>query len=278
MGGPWSTPPGTTTGHGVTRRDMLAAAMIVAAETTRELPSGALRCVTQNDHAHFAAELLSLWRRDGLPDHPRRKALLFAAREHDNGWRETDAAPRCSPDGRPHDFLSLPEPERRELWNRGVVRYRGQEPYGALLIVRHALTLHRDRDDDPAWHGVLDTWRGLEEELLEASGAEPSAVDGDYRFLDLADLASLLVCCPWRDPFERHGHRLELVSPPDPASPDELPTLGIDPFPLAGATTFDIPCRRIPARTYGGDGDLAMELATARWGRLRVRVGPGETL
>lgn len=42
---------------------------------------------TQTDHAFFSGEVLSLWREDGLPQHPRRGDLLFAAREHDNGWR-----------------------------------------------------------------------------------------------------------------------------------------------------------------------------------------------
>ena len=56
-----------------------------------------LRVITQPDHARFAAELLSLWRADGLPEHPRREQLLFAVREHDNGWREADAAPWVDP-------------------------------------------------------------------------------------------------------------------------------------------------------------------------------------
>ena len=55
--------------------------------------------VTQSDHAHFAAELLSLWRLDGFPDHPRRDDILFAVREHDNGWREEDAVPRLDEGG-----------------------------------------------------------------------------------------------------------------------------------------------------------------------------------
>jgi hypothetical protein len=51
-------------------------------------------------------------------------------------------------------------------------------------------------------------------------------------------------------------------------------TLYLDPFPLAGATRFEIPARRIPKRLYAGDADLGGELAAARWGRLEVRVSP----
>jgi hypothetical protein len=49
-------------------------------------------------------------------------------------------------------------------------------------------------------------------------------------------------------------------------------TIGLDPFPLAGATTFWVACRRIPARAYRGDADLGGELAAARWEERTVRI------
>ena len=48
----------------------------------------------------------------------------------------------------------------------------------------------------------------------------------------------------------------------------------LDPFPLAGSTTFEISCRHIPQRDYRSDTDLAMELATARWEKTSVRLLP----
>ena len=52
------------------------------------------RLVTQSDHARLAADLLRLFRLPELLEHPRRELLLRAIAEHDNGWWETDAAPR----------------------------------------------------------------------------------------------------------------------------------------------------------------------------------------
>jgi hypothetical protein len=49
-------------------------------------------------------------------------------------------------------------------------------------------------------------------------------------------------------------------------------TVRLAPLPLAGATTFRVPCRRIPLRQYRGDADLGGELAAARWEDLRVRL------
>lgn len=225
---------------------------------------GRLLLVTQPDHARFSAELLSLWREDGLPRHPRRQELLFAVREHDNGWRETDSAPHCDTGrGRPHDFLSLPREERIELWQRGTARFAGEHPYAALLITRHAIQLHRERRGEE-WQPFHDYLAELYSGLFEATGAAEEEVEADYRWLDLTDLISLAVCNRWSGPFERYGFRGQLR--------DE--TLHLDPFPLAGATAFRIPCRRIPDRPYRGDADLGGELAAARWEELAVRLAP----
>jgi Protein of unknown function (DUF3891) len=222
-------------------------------------------CITQPDHAAFAAELLSLWRAEGLPDHPRRAELLFAVREHDNGWREADAAPRWNPERqRPHDFLTMPQAARIEVWERGVARFAASHPYAALLITRHARRLYRDRRGEEEWSALLETLDELERGLAEATGAGEEEIAGDDRLLDRADTLSLAACSRRNDPFERHGVRARLAGN----------TLELAPFPLAGATTFRIPCRRIAVRDYGGDALLGGELAAARWNELTVRVAP----
>ncbi len=234
-------------------------------------PSGdQLFVVTQNDHAHFAGELLSLWRGDGLPEHPHRRELLFAAREHDNGWREVDSAPLCrSPDGRPHDFMSIPRQLRQQIWDRGTARFARREPYAGLLIVRHALRLHRAHRDDPDWTDALERWGELEAGLVEATGATEAIIAGDDRWVDLADRLSLQVCNRWTEDFEAHGFTASV----EPSSAHGA-TLTLDPFPLAGTTTLHVACRLIPDRRYRGDADLGVELAAARWRRAAVRVAP----
>ena len=219
--------------------------------------------ITQPDHAHLAGEILSLWRADGLPDNPRRDDLLFAAREHDNGWREADAAPRWDAErGRPHDFMTLPARERIEIWERGVCRFAAERPYASLLIARHALNLFGGRRGEEGWDRLLGFLEDFENGLIEQTGVEPETLEEDYRWIDLADQVSLAACAQWRQPAGRHGVR---IVPIDGA-------IGLDPFPLAGATTFRVACRRIPARAYRGDADLGGELAAARWEERTVRI------
>lgn len=223
--------------------------------------------ITQSDHARLAGEILGLF--PALAEHPLRQELLRATREHDNGWAEADSAPRVDGDGRPHDFKTLPGDERLRLWRRGIERHRAQDPAVALLILRHALNLHR-RARGPAWTEALREWRELEAELRELCLLDDELVAETYGWLDLADSISLVACRGLRasqaDPF-----RIEAVGP---ESPDLFSTVRITPFPLAGATTFRVTARRIPRRAYRNDTELALAAAGARWQRLQVLMKP----
>jgi len=235
-----------------------------------------LLIVTQNDHAHFASELLSVWRKNGLAEHPRRRELLFAAREHDNGWREIDAAPTYHPkNGRPHDFMSVPRELRWEIWRRGTARFFDAEPYATLLILRHAIHLHRSHENDPDWQDIFTEWKEQEAFLLEATGIAKTKLVADYPWIDLTDRLSLVACNRWTDAFEANGIRAELRIDPRRDTLTDT-TLTLDPFPLAGATTLRLACRLIPDRPYSGDTDLGTELAIARWQHSAVRVAPSD--
>lgn len=221
--------------------------------------------VTQPDHARFAADLLALWRRDGLPEHPRRDELLLAIREHDNGWREADAAPRVdAATGRPHDLMTLPDGLRREIWDRGSRRLSAERPYAAWLVTRHVAGLARGRAGTPEWDAFLAEIDERLADLAERTGLPAAELEQDYRFLDLGDQLSLAVCNRWPEAVTRVGVTGRY----------EDGTLRLEPFPLAGVTGFDLDFRRIPARRYRGDADLAGELAAAAWQRQRIRVTP----
>ncbi len=231
--------------------------------------SDGLVLITQPDHARFAAQLLALWRTGELRHHPRRELLIAAVREHDNGWREADAAPRIDPaTGRPYNFRSLPAEPRREIWQRGVDRFAEQDPYVALMLAEHSWQLHRGRRSGAGWPAYLDELAERRQDLLAATGLDAAELAADYRWLELGDALSLAVCCRSGAPVVRDGLTARL----------RAGELEIDPFPLAGATTFEIPGRRIPDRPYCGEADLARALGTARWTRWPVRCRPAPHL
>ncbi len=222
-----------------------------------------LRLITQPDHARFSAEMLELWTLGDLRNHPSRADLLFAVREHDNGWREADSAPLVDPaNSTPHDFLSYPEDQRLEVWKRGVDRYADTKPYSSLLILEHARVLHSASDE--LWTAYLGELDSRRQELLDQLEIDEDQLRADYTHLRLTDKLSLTICNKWQDTLCYAGFESQ-------AGGDWMT---LDPFPMVGATTFRIPCRFIPNRAYSSDSDLGGELAAARWQDLEIQVKP----
>lgn len=218
--------------------------------------------VTQSDHAHLAAELLSLWRLDGFPAHPRRDDILFAVREHDNGWREEDAVPRLDDAGRPLDFRQAALPQRVEIWQRGVERYAETRPYAARLIAEHALAVHQDRLGQD-WEIFRRSLEDLSAELDATLPGRAATVREDYRYLAWADAAALAAAGVWPE-FDLELGRGQLRGS----------DLHLDPFPFVGVTTFSMACRTVPDRPFASVLDLAGALAESRWSELRPRGRP----
>ena len=223
---------------------------------------------TQPDHAALAGALMALWRRDGLPGHPRHQELLFAIREHDNGWREADAAPRIDPaSGRPLPFNTLSHEDRIGIWRRGVRRFAAERPFAALLVLRHAIEIHRDNWSSANWKEFGEELAELEKELHEAAGVAHSAIRDDYRFLELADTLSLGACGALGVHLSRgssSGYRFAL----------ELGRIRLVPFPFAGATTLNVAFRTLPRKSFDSAAGFAAELAVATWKRLPVHIEP----
>lgn len=226
-----------------------------------------LEVCTQPDHARLAAHLLSLWRRDALPEHPRRAELLTAAREHDRGWQRTDAAPRVSQEsGRPMSFDRTPAELRLEIWRRSVHSEPERTAFTELLIAQHALEVNRPYPDSPGWDEFAAELEEHVEELRDATGISPEELAADYRWLRLADALSLGACGGFASPSvsydEATGYRFAF----------EPGRIRLDPLPFAGSTTLEVAVRELPRRRYADANDLAGELLGARWQRRPVRV------
>ncbi len=239
--------------------------MIVNEDTA----AGTLLLISQPDHAVLAAELLALWRTDGMPAHPRRGDLLFAVREHDNGWREFDSAPAVDAvSRRPIDFLTAPAPTRMEVWRRGSERHAAEHPYVAALIAEHARRLLAAQRGTEPWTDLLEWLDERQAAWLAEAAMDEASLHADYLWLDRVDRISLFACgCAGVvAPAGLSLRRLE------PATADPV-HIEVAPLPFAGATTFRVPCRRVPVRDYASDTDFAVEAAGARWQTLAIKIG-----
>lgn len=209
--------------------------------------------ITQPDHAGLAADVMRAWTGDAFAGHPRRDAILRAVRDHDNGWIEEDETTIVDERGRPLDFVSVPDEVKHRIWPRAVARAGTGHAYEAALIAQHALTVHAQHRGDPAWGSFFD---GLERaRTMWLGGAPAPGFEQDYRFVRIGDLLSLVFCNGWTEPHDLPGGGRVVL---------DGSTLRVSPDPFAGARVpLRILARRLPARTYGSNGELRAALAAA---------------
>jgi hypothetical protein len=230
--------------------------------------------IRQVDHAALAADLLSHWTADGMPDRATRGVLLEATRDHDCGWSEEDDAPRVDPaTGVPWDFIHLPVERRQAVWVRAM-RLLRDRPHVAALVAHHALTAYARYDGDPAWRDFFRTLTHDRDRLVANLATRTTEVSfdsflRDYAALRWADLLSLTLCHGWQDRFELDYYKGE---------PDGT-TLTLTPDPFGAARVpWHVEARRVPRRPYASDEDLQAACATAPvgWvsGHLQGRPEP----
>jgi hypothetical protein len=202
--------------------------------------------ITQPDHARLAADLLNHWK--GFADHPRRPALLLAAREHDNGWRELDEELVFDPaEGRGFDFITAPDPVKQEVWPRGVDRLAEASLYAAALVAQHAVFVYDSHRDEPEWAPFFAAMRSRRDDLRARSGHAPEELDADYPYLAVVDLLSLTFCNDWHDDHERFATRTRC----------DDQGIVITPTPFAAPSVpLRVRARRLADRRYASAADL----------------------
>jgi hypothetical protein len=204
-----------------------------------------LQLISQPDHAALAGRVMERWA--PLHSAERRASILLAVNEHDNGWREADAAPLVDPEGGVFDFIRIPAPVRQAVWPRAVNRLAQDDLWAAALVAHHAVTVYDRYRAESTWASFFPQIEALRDELVTSAGRSFAELAHDYVFVRIGDLISLVFCAEWDEPqtfdrwnFRREGDRV-LVTPNAFAGRD---------VPIA------VNAREIPARRYVDDQDL----------------------
>jgi len=207
----------------------------------RRTPASLL-LITQPDHARQSAEIMRHWKADRFPESPGRSVILLAIAEHDNGWREVDAAPFVDDGGRVLDFVSAPAAVRRGIWPRAVDRL-ASTPYAAALVAQHALNVYGQYRANPEWRSFFSQMEATRnQQLLAAAPATLQDLLRDYLFVRIGDLISLTFCAGWREPqSDEAGYTIRFDG--------SRVTIAPDPFGGA-AVPIEIQARELPAAPF----------------------------
>jgi hypothetical protein len=186
----------------------------------RPEPDGSFLAIGQASHAWLSGQLARAWGNERFGAVEPWEEVCLGAEQHDVGWAEWDLDPVIDPTtGRPHTFLSLPLPEKLELWSGAARKMLSQSRYAALLVSMHGTALYErfppeDPSDQQLVERFLEQQRALQAKL--ADGFDPDQVRRNQKLVFAWDYISLALCLDWA-----------------PAEVEDVPTAEGEPVTLA---------------------------------------------
>jgi hypothetical protein len=167
----------------------------------RPEPDGSFVAIGQASHAWLSGQLARAWGNESFGAVEPWEEVCLGAEQHDVGWAEWDLDPKIDPDtGRPHTFMSLPLPDKLELWSGAARKMLSQSRYAAVLVSMHGTALYeRWPPEDPEGKRVvqefLDEQHALQDKL--ALGLDPDQVRRNQKLIFAWDYISLALCLDW---------------------------------------------------------------------------------
>lgn len=228
--------------------------------------------ICQHDHALLSYEIMRWWDNDKMYLSEQLDEIMFAVKEHDNGWMDWDSSPRINPKSLyPASFLEMKPKEQYEIWNKCINSHIQSHPYASALIALH-FNLFNERNllKQPGNKYALkfrDEIRLLVNDLLdiELNGYDPNMlrepIKYDLRFVQIGDIISLAMC---------HGWESFTVENVPKRNPNDVFTMTMysedgfnyffDPYPFKeNDISFSIQGNRLSRKTFKNNRELTAE-------------------
>ena len=259
--------------------------------------------VAHVDHANLAGVFAARWGNKLFRAPEPRTRVLKGISQHDDGWRERDAEPQITRQGRPSAFSvelvgKYSAFEEIDLADYLAVRDRAvrliaeEDAYAAILVSMHTYNLLSERADRstiaPEQLPLLDDFlvrqKQLQESLrdqiaqddnLATAYKSDETIRDNIRLLQATDALSLLACVDYRQPTT--------LLHPLPLSDGgyqgvTVQSLGerrfrLDPYPFAEPSlAFAFPARHVEGKLFTQAEDLRERFAAAPVAQLEVTL------
>lgn len=119
----------------------------------RRNTSGGQLLISQVDHARLAYDLADAWGNEQVTGMPLAAWLAPAIRDHDEGWRDWEAAPTINTEGQPRSFTEVPAEAATAIWSTSIDVCASGPPSSADALRRLRSASGEVTPDDAA---VLD--------------------------------------------------------------------------------------------------------------------------
>jgi hypothetical protein len=258
--------------------------------------------VTHPDHAALAGEFASAWGNALFAGPEPREHVLRGIYSHDDGWRERDAMPAVTKEGKPAAFSTELVGTYSAFEEIDLVAYLGvrraavqsiakEDPYAAILISMHTHNLLSARADRSTIREEQLPWldaflveqmtlqRALREQLVaEGAPGEMASVEAlqrNFQLLQACDNLSLLSCVDycgeatllWPQAL-REGGACEVT-----VQRVKERTFRLSPYPFAKAEMrFKLKARFVRGRRFASGEELKAALDRAEMEEVEVRV------
>ena len=231
--------------------------------------------IRQTDHAMLAGQLARLWQaacaQRGSPPGGDWEIVLAAIDRHDDGWQAWDDLPLVdAADGRPSNFLEVPDEIATQIWRRSIEGVADLGPLAQYLVAGHFLNLRRHsvhEQTPPARQFMAEfepqSARWLSQWSHSAENRRPEMAQAALELLQRFDYCSLWLC-EAIEPAERTvdlpgGPTLQWAPPTPDADPGQLAEkrIMVRPWSLAESTIrWSVPARCVAAQRYSSSAAL----------------------
>jgi hypothetical protein len=244
--------------------------------------------INQHDHAELAGDIMKFWGDDSFARPKPYDEVLFAIREHDNGWREWDSSPKVNPENKyPMNFLEMSSSDQAEIWRRCFKRHSLEHPYASVLIALHfgklnEKSLINNSNKTTARTSHNETIDFVSQMLkINISNLDlksfPEDVRVNLRLVQIGDVISLALCHGWNSikikdvPLEYNG-RVATLS----LKSSDGTNYTIDPYPFTEPLiNLRLRSRRLNQKKFSRDEELREALRQSKYETLEFSIGRG---
>jgi hypothetical protein len=243
--------------------------------------------INQHDHAELAGEIMRYWENGEFAKPAPYDEVLFAIREHDNGWKGWDSSPKVNPENHyPMNFMEMDFPDQNEIWTRCFKRYSAEHPYASALIALHFAKfnekiIRKNPDNAKAKALRAEIKNFVSDKLnIEISNLNldslPEHVRANLRFVQIGDVVSLTLCHGWHSieindvPLDYNGSVgiLDIKS-------DDGKNFIVTPYPFSRPLIrFSIRGQRINQKEFSSNEELRQRLKESRYETLDFSILP----